>query len=420
MKILICKLLTICCLALFPLSLFSQWYSVYSNPGFSITKVFVQNRDTVYAVGDSGVLLKTNDGGLTWGQILLPTTCRLFSITFPTTSAGYICGENGTLLKTIDGGSSWQQCITNTNLHLRCLTFFNDTIGWIGGSSSKSLTSFSSDSGIILKTSNGGISFLTQKLLNQPVLDIKRFNSDTCIAIAFDSTLALNHILRTANGGNLWQDVYTLTTEHPLKSIAINSGTSYAGSGYAFLLKSVDYGSSWNLMFVSGLTYVNELSFPSVDTGYAAGSEFELSGAIQRSGNSGNNWTIQKQGLFLSISFANNILGYASTINGEIFKTTNGGVVGISPSSELNQLISIYPSVFKSELSIHIDKKLWIQIGESFSVEILSISGVRLKQIYGNAPIIYISDLSGLSNGIYYISLAYGGRRIFIRKVIKY
>ncbi len=53
------------------------------------------------------------------------------------------------ILKTTDGGVSWVKYISNIANNLNCIKFVNEQTGWIVG-----------NSGIILKTTNGGVSFL--------------------------------------------------------------------------------------------------------------------------------------------------------------------------------------------------------------------------------------------------------------------
>jgi photosystem II stability/assembly factor-like uncharacterized protein len=55
-------------------------------------------------VGDSGTILRTNDGGATWTLQLSRTTRSLFSVSFVDANTGTTVGFNGTILRTNTGG----------------------------------------------------------------------------------------------------------------------------------------------------------------------------------------------------------------------------------------------------------------------------------------------------------------------------
>lgn len=101
---------------------------------------------TGWAVGDNGTILKTTDGGNTWGLQTSGTTESLQSVHFINTQTGYIVGTNGVILKTVTGGGStffppslaspsdnaaevsinprlnWNNCIGATSYHLQVAT----------------------------------------------------------------------------------------------------------------------------------------------------------------------------------------------------------------------------------------------------------------------------------------------------------
>lgn len=266
------------------LSSFSQWTNISTNPGYLFTRVFAQNKDTVFVVGDSGLLLKTINGGGTWNKINLPTNKRLFDIGFVNSLTGYLSGAGGLVLKTVDNGNTWTNCTTNTTLNLRCLTILNENTAWFGGSSSNDQMIFSADSGIIIRTTNGGNSFTKQYQPLMAVQDICCFNADTCLALCNNSVKSSIRIMRTVNSGISWQVVNDIGGEHPLTSLVIfPTGESITASGFGGLIQSMDYGSSWNNKPGFFLEAVIELSFPSPNTGYSAGWEnFNFTGGIEK------------------------------------------------------------------------------------------------------------------------------------------
>ena len=60
-----------------------------------------------WAVGASGTILATTDGGATWRKQTSGTTANLSAVTFPDATHGWVVDDNGTILATTDGGAIW-------------------------------------------------------------------------------------------------------------------------------------------------------------------------------------------------------------------------------------------------------------------------------------------------------------------------
>src|SRR5450759_1273416 len=159
---------------------FSQWtHSFDCNK--PLNKVFTLDLYHAYAVGPNGVFFRTSDGGFSWEQVQTNITKQLFDVQFIDQFTGFICGASGTLLKSIDGGATWNSCATNTTLQLKSLCFINSNIGWISGSSSSSIIQLPADSGIIIKTTDGGSNFIPLFIGNAGIQKVIAFNQDTCL-----------------------------------------------------------------------------------------------------------------------------------------------------------------------------------------------------------------------------------------------
>ena len=60
-----------------------------------------------FAVGSNGLILRTEDGGLTWTDNESPVQTNLFSVTAIGKRGAVAVGELGTVLVTEDGGVTW-------------------------------------------------------------------------------------------------------------------------------------------------------------------------------------------------------------------------------------------------------------------------------------------------------------------------
>jgi photosystem II stability/assembly factor-like uncharacterized protein len=80
-----------------------------------------------YAVGDSGKILRSTDGGITFTQLTSGTTKRLNSLYIINPYNIWIAGNSGLMLHSLDGGNSWIQS-TYTSNNLKELSFVPGSI----------------------------------------------------------------------------------------------------------------------------------------------------------------------------------------------------------------------------------------------------------------------------------------------------
>lgn len=63
--------------------------------------------DRVLAVGERGVVIRSDDRGATWAQADVPVRATLTAVTFVDSQTGFAVGHDAVILKTTDGGASW-------------------------------------------------------------------------------------------------------------------------------------------------------------------------------------------------------------------------------------------------------------------------------------------------------------------------
>lgn len=81
-------------------------------PGTALTSVFMKSELTWFVGTATGLLYATNNGGLTWTQVLIPGTySSITDINFPTNMVGFLSANTsapaGKILRTVNGGASW-------------------------------------------------------------------------------------------------------------------------------------------------------------------------------------------------------------------------------------------------------------------------------------------------------------------------
>lgn len=130
--------------------------------GHTFDKLSILNNQYGWIVGEQVYpVYRTTDFGENWDSIgRVAGAFDLYCIRFSSINTGW-CGGGGTpagrMFKTTDGGFTWQQYSNTISCYFGDYYFYNDSIGWAVGSN-----------GVILKTTNGGISFVNQISNNIP------------------------------------------------------------------------------------------------------------------------------------------------------------------------------------------------------------------------------------------------------------
>jgi photosystem II stability/assembly factor-like uncharacterized protein len=65
--------------------------------------------DAIIAVGERGHVLRSEDQGVTWRQIQVPTRAMLTAVAFHAGGLGVAVGHDATILRTRDGGRTWER-----------------------------------------------------------------------------------------------------------------------------------------------------------------------------------------------------------------------------------------------------------------------------------------------------------------------
>lgn len=159
------------------------WSAVSNVPLIDYYKVCFASKDIGYAAGYK-MLLKTTDAGITWQEI--PLNFKPNSIDFITTEIGYMVGDNGLLKKTTNGGLNWITIQLPTDDPLLAVDFYDEQIGYVAGGI-HSITS------IILKTTDGGLTWTDEYIPTMyPITDICFSSSTKAYACAWSQFLFEN------------------------------------------------------------------------------------------------------------------------------------------------------------------------------------------------------------------------------------
>ena len=285
-----------------------------------------------WAVGDRGVIRKTEDGGATWQFVSSPVDCPLRDICFLTDQIGWIAGggtaayghlNQGVLLFTKDGGKSWTELIQKRLPRLHYVRFFGMNEGVVVGDTSvqhatgvfrtedggktwqditgyeapgyRSAAFFDEKTGVVAGgqgrlTLVGGGAVLPPRFPPQGLRGIQKVNIPLNAVGWMVGDGAL--LRKTANRGVVWEMPETALPD-PLKdfvdfrSVEVRGDRIWVvGDPGSVVWHSADGGKTWQQLWTQQNVPLESIDFIDDQTGYAVGAL----GTILRTRDGGRTW----------------------------------------------------------------------------------------------------------------------------------
>ncbi|HEX2787177.1 MAG TPA: YCF48-related protein [Ignavibacteria bacterium] len=286
---------------------------------------------TGFAIGESGTLLKTTNGGINWTSQASGTNQVLWSSFFLNPSTGWIVGGTGAtdietslILKTTNGGATWVEQNAGVNHWLTSACFINAQTGWIAGSGRT-----------VLKTTNGGTNWNVQ-MTDQDNLRLEEIwfvNENTGWVSAWAGI-----VLKTTNGGANWLTLNTGTPEDIYSLKVLSPTVAYGAGEHGVIIKTTNGGNNWTILNSGTTMNLFSIHFNNLTTGWVVGHD----GKILKTTNEGATWISQPSGTTVrleSVDFLNDLTGWAvgGWTGSVILKTTNGGTNWTALSSGINE-----------------------------------------------------------------------------------
>ncbi len=186
-------------------------------------------------LGTNGLILRTQDEGLTWSAQYAERNPDLVAIHCLNSESFFAVAAGGKILKSADGGGTWVLLYQGGD-ELKDISFVGEAVGFAVG-----------DGGVILSTQDGGLTWI-RKALPSPS-DLKKIiflGADSAIAVC-----SLGGYWKTRNGGASWDPyVFQQTLFRSLSFVdgRVGYGFTYEyvyGVRYARTYKTEDGGESW-------------------------------------------------------------------------------------------------------------------------------------------------------------------------------
>jgi photosystem II stability/assembly factor-like uncharacterized protein len=128
-------------------------WNQYSIPFWG--KIQLLTPEIGLSITNTGTIYRTSNGGINW-FIQDTGLGGISTFKFVNSNKGWAVGAHGLILYSSDGGYNWSPQLSNTTVTLNSVSFIDELNGVIGG-----------DSGTVLKTTNGGITFIN--ITSEPI-----------------------------------------------------------------------------------------------------------------------------------------------------------------------------------------------------------------------------------------------------------
>lgn len=392
-------------LNIFANNLYSQWIFINPNTQSILKRIEFANRNTGWAVGSNGAIVKTTNGGMNWIIQTSNTQNYLRGLSVVDTNIVVAVGFDNTLIKTTNGGLNWNVMLFDPlwDRSFQACYFINSNTGWIVSSPMA-----------VFKTTNGGLTFDSSYIDGSFNYAIHFRNENEGLVCGESAQM-----YRTTNGGKNWiKIIMPLGNQAPNFNdfSFINSETGFVmGETNTKLFRTTNFGISWDsvarLAFYPQNDLIYTLCFINEYTGYCGGAFNKLYKTI----NGGYNWTEQNisqfgQGFNGDILFFNDKTGFVVGANGKILYTETGGdpsliINGNDISIKLYRLNQNFPNPFNSTTRI----SYYISKSSNISLKVYDIKGHLIETLFngfqktGEYAVIY--NASFLSSGIYFYVL---------------
>lgn len=219
---------------------------------YEINEIFFISSDVGWAVGNGGLLMSTEDGGLNWTRLTTPTTLPIDHIHFLNRDLGYLAASTelgAEIFRSQDGGNSWQRI------------YKNDASGHVFDlvSTDERTVIVAMNGEYLLRTTDGGSSWHTFVLKDGVAKNVDGITPNSLKGGGANSLTKQGgiwavgeemSIYHSEDGGLRWKEA-DLSSESSEKSALMSISVCSDGFGLILgnegqIVLSIDQGKSWS------------------------------------------------------------------------------------------------------------------------------------------------------------------------------
>ncbi|GEM_PF-3877089 len=265
-----------------------------------------------------GGIYRTSDGGVTWYQSCIVDSAPLYSLSFVDKEYGWACGSKAVVLKTTNGGKSWGKCNLTSLLNhedtlfeFTSVIFLNRAEGWMGGIKLSGIPDCSGF-GYVFHTKDGGNNWsISYSGYAGHVGDVLVLQDGSGWAVGGGHFGDCDpFIIHTTDNGNVWVRQYFPTYLQYATAVAFHDQQyGFIGGNIGFI-RTTNAGIRWDTIGIA-IAPVLDITIVNDSTVFAMGKK-----GIFQSKNKGKQWSKQLEfgtgySYFSSFSFINDTTGWA-------------------------------------------------------------------------------------------------------------
>ena len=298
---------------------FSSYKSVYtttnggvnwipSDLSMQVYNVEQISNNTFLASTEFSALYKSTNNGLNW--FLFNNSFSGLTFDFINEYYGLAVGIYGEIKTSTNSGLNWNSQIINNNADwIMGVDFVNENTG------------YAADDFHLLKTTNGGNNW--NVVFTHGLYHLDFVDANTGYFGGEDS------LFKTTNGGLTISQVHYTNAPGVLNEIQfLNANTGFILGKNNITWKTINGGANWSILSGYGIGYHECLYFHNENLGLIGREDYNLGWGVSRTTNGGLNWDFHSipsiYYYILDIFFVNETTGYFTTRN-QVFKTTNTG-----------------------------------------------------------------------------------------------
>jgi photosystem II stability/assembly factor-like uncharacterized protein len=390
----------------------ANWKKVNIPPEFESNDPFLEvmflksNPNVGWICGFEGRVLRTVDGGKTWTGTRITDGLQLESIHFLDSLNGYTSGS-GKIFKSTDGGVRWLDVTDRRfpiDIWLWGNYFVTKDLGMVIGGGCEPENQY------FYRTTNGGTtwSIYEKDEFNSGLTDLFLTSAD-----GLGYAVSSGRLWRTMDGGLTW-DVIAVTGDRDWQEDLAISGNTFlipyskgcSGGGYDGGLRiSTDNGENWR-EFNTGQPMFGTFLLDE-KCGWGVGWESN----IYYTSDGGQSWTLRNNGIETGddlddICFINDTTGWL--VGSHVYKTYNLDSI-ISVPEEIT--IPNKPAIVPNPLSDHAEICFSLEKDDFVELTLFSLTGEKLKPItkdYYTQGKHCVKFNNEFSSGMYFVVLRTG------------
>ena len=298
-----------------------NWTERFLGPPYAVLRDVAGRGFTLAAVGDGGAIWTSTDSGGNWTLTTVSGTPSLHALAMPSDVTWYAAGGSGTLLKTTDAGGTWAPLSSGTQATLNALAFSDALHGWAAG-----------NAGTLLTTADGGATWTPVVLgTSNALLSVDQKGASVWVVGAEGTAY------RSVDGGSSFAGVNLKLDAHADVSVVSmrSPDTLWIAGGGGFLRLSTNGGATWTFPPHSMHAPITDLTASGPGAWACAGKHR----VILRSGDHGASWQFPA-GATLTRSWG--------TLRYPFGGTTRGSTFAINPAYKSTIYCALGSNVLRS------------------------------------------------------------------------